>query len=116
MPIGSAVEYGHRVSLHADSPMYQANPLGLARTAMVQVFNMCFFAGKVAQIAVFAASGVLGAGLVASTAPLAAVAVLVLLGGIAVRERIPTQAYRTFVRGVLLVLAFMLAAQYLLQA
>jgi predicted amidohydrolase YtcJ len=36
MPISSAVEAGHRVSLHADSPMYPAGPLSLMRTAVTR--------------------------------------------------------------------------------
>ena len=34
--------------------------LGLGATAMVQVFNMCFLAGKVAQMVMFAAAGLIG--------------------------------------------------------
>lgn len=37
MPIASAVDCGHRISLHADSPMYPADPLGLARTAVTRL-------------------------------------------------------------------------------
>ena len=36
MPIGTAVRAGHRVSLHADSPMYPPGPLGLVRTAVTR--------------------------------------------------------------------------------
>lgn len=36
MPVGAAVELGHRVSLHADSPMYPADPLSLVRTAVTR--------------------------------------------------------------------------------
>ncbi|MDP6979177.1 MAG: amidohydrolase [Myxococcota bacterium] len=36
MPIGSAVEAGHRVSLHADSPMYPPDPFRLMRTAVTR--------------------------------------------------------------------------------
>lgn len=88
--------------------------LGLTRTTMVQVFNMCFLAGKVSQIAVFAAAGALGSGFVATTVPLAAVAVVFLLAGAAIRDRIPTETYRVIVRRVLLVLAFVLIGQYVL--
>ncbi len=34
MPVGTAHRLGHRVSLHADSPMYPAGPLRLAATAV----------------------------------------------------------------------------------
>ena len=36
MPIWSAIRSGHRVSLHADSPMYPAAPLSLMRTAVTR--------------------------------------------------------------------------------
>ena len=36
MPVGTAVRAGHRVSLHADSPMYPPGPLGLVRTAVTR--------------------------------------------------------------------------------
>ncbi len=37
MPLGSAVRAGHRISLHADSPMYPANPLSLMKTAVTRL-------------------------------------------------------------------------------
>jgi predicted amidohydrolase YtcJ len=36
MPIGSALACGHRVSLHADSPMYPPEPFRLMRTAVTR--------------------------------------------------------------------------------
>ena len=36
MPIGSAIACGHRVSLHADSPMYPPEPFRLMRTAVTR--------------------------------------------------------------------------------
>lgn len=36
MPIGSALRAGHRVSLHADSPMYPPEPFRLMRTAVTR--------------------------------------------------------------------------------
>jgi len=36
MPVGSAIESGHRVSLHADSPMYPPEPFRLMRTAVTR--------------------------------------------------------------------------------
>lgn len=86
--------------------------LGLSATAMVQVFNMCFLAGKVAQMVMFAAAGLIGTEFLMSTVPLAGVALAALLLGMAVRNRISTANYRVIVKGVLLVLAVMLTAQY----
>ncbi len=36
MPVGTAVKHGHRVSLHADSPMYPPEPLRLMRTVVTR--------------------------------------------------------------------------------
>ena len=86
--------------------------LGLARTAMVQIFNLCFLSGKVSQIGVFLSAGLLDAGLLITTLPLAGVAVITLLAGMKIRERIPVATYRRVVRHILLVLALLLIGQY----
>lgn len=89
--------------------------LGLERTAMVQVFNLCFLAGKLTQIGVFAYAGLLTGGLLLATAPLALIGVGALLGGMMMRNRIPTETYRKIVRHVLLVLALLLIVQFFAQ-
>lgn len=89
--------------------------IGLKRTAMVQVFNLCFLAGKLTQIAVFAHAGMLTGGLLMSTTPLAIVAVAALLGGMMLTHRIPTEIYRNIVRRVLLMLASLLVIQFFIQ-
>jgi len=86
--------------------------LDLERAAMVQTFNLCFLAGKATQIAVFGSAGLLDTHLLVSTAPLAAVALLALFAGMAVRDRIPTEVYRRIVRHVLLLLALLLVVQF----
>jgi len=90
--------------------------LGLQRTAMVQVFNLCFLAGKLTQIAVFSEAGLLTGKLLLSTAPLAIVGVAALFAGMLLRDRIPTEIYRNIVRRVLFLLAFLLIAQYFIQS
>lgn len=89
--------------------------LGLQRTAMVQVFNLCFLAGKLTQIAVFAHAGMLTGSLLQSTSPLAIVAVAALLGGMMLAQRIPIEIYRNIVRRVLLLLALLLVVQFIIQ-
>lgn len=89
--------------------------LELRRTAMVQVFNLCFLSGKLTQIGVFAAAGLLTGHLLLTTAPLAVVAVAALFAGMKLRDRIPTDTYKNTVRHVLLLLAFLLIGQYVLQ-
>jgi uncharacterized membrane protein YfcA len=89
--------------------------LGLERTAMVQIFNLCFLSGKLTQILVFAHAGMLTGGLLISTAPLAMAAVAALFVGMALSRRIPTGVYRNIVRRVLLLLALLLVAQFFIQ-
>jgi uncharacterized membrane protein YfcA len=86
--------------------------LGLGRTAMVQVFNLCFLAGKLSQIGVFALAGLLTGPLLLTTAPLAVAAALALAVGMRLRERIPTTLYLRAVKALLLVLALLLIGQY----
>ncbi len=87
--------------------------LELGRRATVQVFNLCFLAGKVAQIAVFAVAGLVGSRLLLATTPLALVAVAALFAGMAVRDYIPTETYRRIIRYLLAVFAILLIVQYL---
>ena len=89
--------------------------LGLQRTAMVQVFNLCFLAGKLTQIGVFGSAGLLTGPLLLATAPLAVVAVGALFAGMKIRDRIPTDTYENVVRRVLLVLALVLIAQFFIE-
>jgi uncharacterized membrane protein YfcA len=88
--------------------------LELSRRATVQVFNLCFLAGKLSQIAVFALAGLLGGKLLMTTAPLAVTAMAALLVGMAVRDRIPTPTYRRIIRFLLAIIAALLIAQFAL--
>ena len=90
--------------------------LGLSTIAMVQVFNMCFLAGKISQMATLSGAGVLGSGLLTSTAPLAGVAILALIFGMIIRDRFPTESYRRIVKRILFVIAIVLVAQFFMQA
>lgn len=86
--------------------------MGLRTTAMVQVFNMCFLAGKVSQMAVFGAAGMLTSQILLFTAPLAGIALVALLIGMALRSRISGDTYRRVIRWVLFVVALVLVGQY----
>jgi uncharacterized membrane protein YfcA len=90
--------------------------MGLARTAMVQVFNLSFLAGKVGQIGVFGAAGALTADLLASTAPLALAALAALFVGMRIRDRVPGETYRRAMRAVLGLLALLLVGQFVADA
>ena len=89
--------------------------LGLAATAMVQVFNMCFMAAKIGQIVLFTAAGLFGVGLLIKTAPLAGVALIALYGGMRLRKRISEDFYRKIIKWGLLVVALLLIGQFALQ-
>jgi len=87
--------------------------LGLARTAMIQTFNMCFLLGKLTQIAVLTHAGLFTMSMVMATAPLAVISGLALLVGMRLRTRIAAETYRRFIRGLLAVIALVLIGQYL---
>ncbi len=55
MPIGTAVGQGHRVSLHADSPMYPPGPLHLVQTAVTRLTRLGGRLGPSEAVAVDAA-------------------------------------------------------------
>ncbi|MCB1740236.1 MAG: sulfite exporter TauE/SafE family protein [Gammaproteobacteria bacterium] len=84
----------------------------LARDVSVQVFNMSFLCGKLAQMLMFARAGQLDAALLVRTVPVALVALLGLHAGMRIRERIPVELYRRFVRGLLLLFALLLIGQF----
>jgi uncharacterized membrane protein YfcA len=86
--------------------------LGLAPVVMIQVFNFCFLAGKLAQAAVLAHAGVLTGPVIKATLPLLAVAVASLLAGMALRDRVDPETYRRWLKRVLLAIALMLIAQF----
>ena len=88
--------------------------LGLTSTAMVQLFNLCFFAGKISQVGIFSLSGLIDQKLLATALPGIAIAVFSLLLGMAIRNRIATETYRRILKHVLLVIAIVLIGQYLL--
>mgnify|MGYP006287700119 CR=1 FL=1 len=86
--------------------------LQLTPTAMVQVFNLCFLAGKLSQAATFGASGLFTSHVIAATLPLALLALGGLGAGMAVRSRFDTRTYRRWLRRVLFLIAIGLLIQY----
>jgi uncharacterized membrane protein YfcA len=86
--------------------------LQLPATAMVQVFNLCFLAGKLSQAATFGAAGLFGMPVMGAALPLALPALAGLGAGMAVRGRIETQTYRRWLRRVLFLIALLLIVQY----
>lgn len=86
--------------------------MGLTPLAMVQVFNFCFLTGKIAQVAAFATAGMFTPNVVLSSLPLCVAALLAVLVGQAVRDRVPENTYRGWVRKALFLIAALLVVQY----
>jgi uncharacterized membrane protein YfcA len=86
--------------------------LQLPATAMVQVFNLCFLAGKLSQAVTFGAAGMFSAQVIATTLPLALLALVGLGGGMAIRGRIATGTYHRWLRRILFLIALLLIVQY----
>ena len=90
--------------------------LGLATMAMVQLFNLCFLSGKVAQLGTFGLMGVIDASLLVETLPLIVAAGASLWVGMRLRARIKAATYRRWLRGTLAVVAVLLCGQILVEA
>jgi len=79
---------------------------------MVQVFNLCFLGGKLAQMGAFASAGLFDAAVATTTLPLLAAGLAGLAVGMAIRDRIPERAYRRALRAVLWVVALVQLIQF----
>jgi len=88
--------------------------LQLPANAMVQVFNLCFLAGKLSQAATFGSAGFFTLDVIRATLPLALFALLGLSGGMAIRSRFETRTYRRWLRRALFVIVILLTVQYVL--
>ena len=90
--------------------------LRLAKNVMIQVFNLCFLVGKVTQGVVLAQAGLMTADVLKHSIPMALLALVVMLLGMRVREKIPSETYRRWLRLLLMLLAAMLVVQYVVSA
>ena len=86
--------------------------VGMTPLVMVQVFNLCFLAGKTAQLGVFSVAGLLTPALLISTLPFAGIAAVALLIGMRLRQRVDAETYRGWLRLVLWVIVVVLVMQY----
>ncbi len=84
---------------------------GWTKTVMVQVFNLCFFSGKAAQLAVFTNAGLFTFQILLTTLPIAGIAAVTLLAGQHVHDKIDIHLFRRIVKLILLVLGIILALQ-----
>jgi len=86
--------------------------LQVPRSSMVPVLNACFLIGKVSQIAVLSLVGLVTFTLLYETIPLALAAVLALLFGQRLREKIALEVYRHMLHGLLAILSGILIVQF----
>jgi uncharacterized membrane protein YfcA len=86
--------------------------MGLATTVAVQLFNFCFFSGKISQGLIFAHSGMFNAQVLLATLPLAGISLLSLLVGMSLQHRIRAETYRRLLKNVLYAIALLLTVQY----
>lgn len=82
------------------------------RSEMVPVLNTCFLIGKISQIAVLALAGFVSFSLLYETAPLAIAAIIALLFGQRIREKIAIDTYKKILQGLLVLLAGILVVQF----
>ena len=85
---------------------------GLAPKTMVQVFNFCFFFGKLAQTIVFTQAGLMDGSIVKMSFLIAAISLGALFGGIALRDKVDTETYRRWLRVVLWIITAVLISKY----
>ena len=84
----------------------------IERAEMVPAMNMCFLVGKLSQIAVFLATGMISVIWLVYTIPLAIVSYLALKAGQKHGAEIDVERYKKYLQIVLLVLAGVLLAQF----
>ena len=81
------------------------------KTAMIQVFNLCFLTGKLTQGAVFISTGHFTVEVLKTALPLAAIALVVMVLTMTLRERINSKTYRKWLRRLLALMAGVLVIQ-----
>jgi len=82
------------------------------KTAMIQVFNLCFLTGKLVQGAVFMSAGLYTQEVVTTSFPLAVLALALMAGAMSLRDRIQEETYRKWLRILLWVMASVLVIQF----
>ena len=86
--------------------------LGLATSATVQLFNLCFMAGKLSQVGTFGIAGIIGEKLLYLWLILAVPSAFALLMGRSIRKKIDGDAYRDVLKWMLGALATLLIVQF----
>ncbi len=106
--------FGGSVNVMVPILMIFAMELGLARTAMIQTFNLCFLSAKATQVGVFYLAGLIATDLILVAGPGLVLAVVALRAGAAIHDRIDSALYQNILKKLLLLMACILVVQYLL--
>ncbi len=106
--------FGGAVNVMVPVLMIFTLELGLARTVMIQTFNLCFLSGKATQVGVFYDAGLIDAGLVTAVVPGMALAVVALLLGRAISSWVDSDLYQGILRKLLLLMAVVLVGQFIM--
>lgn len=85
----------------------------VAPLVLVQAINLAFFVSKIAQAGTFAVLGYFGLDLLLWSLPLALISLAGLRAGMALRDRVPADRFRGWLRGLLWLMAGMLVVQFL---
>ena len=86
--------------------------MGWSRSLMVPVFNVTFLSGKLSQILVFVPTKVFTWQIALATLPFAALAGLVLLLGVRIRQKIYSDLYIKIIKFILFLLGVILVIQF----
>jgi len=86
--------------------------LQMPKSSMVPVINTCFLIGKLSQITILSAAGMVSLMLAAQTVPLAVAALVALFAGKRLGKAIDNERYTRIVYGLLFLLAIILLIQF----
>lgn len=112
--IGSGV-LGGTVNVGGPVLMIFFLEMKVAPLVLVQAINLAFFVSKIAQAGTFAVLGYFGLDLLLWSLPLALISLAGLRAGMALRDRVPAERFRGWLRGLLWLMAGMLVVQFFWQ-
>jgi uncharacterized membrane protein YfcA len=84
----------------------------MPKTVSIQVFNFCFLFGKLTQGAVLVHAGFMTTDILRISIPLAILGLVFIFLGLRIRERIPAETYRRWLRYLLVIMAGVLLVQF----
>jgi len=108
----SAGILGGTVNIMLPALVVFALEVRMPKTVSIQVFNFCFLFGKLVQGAVLAHAGFMTTEILYLSGGLTLVALVFLFLGMRLRDRIPTEIYRRWLRRLLVVMAGVLLIQF----